>query len=136
MWASKLSLYFLFLGLGLMSLSPNWLCYVLALTVYTLSVPVPDSLRSFSTGQIGNKEEVEKLYLRIGMVETIAGAISTALWSGVFPSVLGKGWLVERSVFLGCLLVLTIAVLFLFCGSWRNLGWESGRKEKRWRGRR
>jgi hypothetical protein len=73
------------------------------LTVYTLGTPLPDSLRSFSTGLIGNKEDVEMLYLGIDMMETIAGMVSTALWSGLLSSVLGNGWVLERAVFWCCL---------------------------------
>ena len=61
-----------------MRVAPNWLSYVLALTVYTLSAPLSDSLQSFSIGLIGNKEEVEMFYLGIRMIETIAGMVSTA----------------------------------------------------------
>lgn len=97
---------FLLMGLGLMSVAPNRICYVLALTVCTLSIPLSDSLRSFSTGLISDKEEIEKLYLGIGMLETIGGMIATALWSGLFSSVLGRGWILERIPFWGCLVII------------------------------
>jgi hypothetical protein len=102
MRVSKIALYFLFLGLAFMSVAPTRVSWVVAVTVYTLGTPLPDSLRSFSTCMIGGKEDLEKLYLGIGMVQTIGGLISTALWSGLFSSVLGRGWLLERTVFWGC----------------------------------
>jgi len=89
-----------------MSIAPTRVCYVLALMVYTLSIPLVDSLRSFSTGLVSEGEEVEKLYLGISMVETIGGMIATALWSGLFSSVLGKGWVLERTPFWGCLVIM------------------------------
>ena len=99
MFVSKFSLMFLFVGLGLMSIAPTSLCYVLAVTVCTLSTPLVDSLRSFSTGLVSEKEEIEKLYLGISMVETVGGMISTAVWSGLFSNVLGRGWILERTPF-------------------------------------
>jgi hypothetical protein len=108
MLVSKISLLFLFLGLGLMSIAPTRMTYILALTVFTLSVPLGDSLRSFSTGLIGDKEEMEKLYLGIGMLETVGGMIATAMWSGLFSNVLGKGWWLERTPFWGCLGIMAL----------------------------
>ena len=106
MLVSKSSLMFLFMGLGLRGVAPTRVYYVLALTISTLGAPVVDSLRSFSTGLISEKEDVEKLYLGISMVETIGGMIATAVWSGLFSNILGKGWILERMPFWGCLLTI------------------------------
>jgi len=68
-----------------------------------------DSLRSFSTGIIGDGEEMEKLYLGIGLTETLGGMASSVMWTGLFSQVVGKGWWVERLPFWG-VLVCMIAV--------------------------
>ena len=47
------------------------------------------------------------------MLETIGGMIATALWSGLFSSVLGKGWFLERAPFWGCLAILGVVWLVL-----------------------
>lgn len=86
-----------------MSVAPNRISYVLSLTVYTLATPLVDNLRGFSTGLMSEKEEVEKLYLGIGMVETLGGMVATVVWSDLFSCVLGKGWVVERTPFWACL---------------------------------
>jgi hypothetical protein len=46
-----------------MSVAPTRVCYALALTAYTLAIPLIDSLRSFSIGLTSERGEVEKLYL-------------------------------------------------------------------------
>ena len=89
-----------------MSVAPTRVCYVLALTVYKLATPLVDSLRSFSTGLTTEKEEVETLYLGIGMMEMIGRMMATAMWNVLFSEVVGKGWVVERTPFWGCLVVM------------------------------
>jgi hypothetical protein len=55
-----------------------------------------------------NKEAVEQLYMGIGMVETMAGMVATASWSGDFSRVLGMGYWFLRAPFLvsSCILLL------------------------------
>lgn len=63
-----------------------------------------DSLRSFSTGLLGGDVGgVEKLYLGIGLVETLGNMVASVGWMGVYARVLGGGWWLERLPFWGVL---------------------------------
>lgn len=50
---------------------------------------------------ISAKEELDKLYLGIGMVQTCAGMVGTAGWSAAYAAVVERGWLVQRLLFVG-----------------------------------
>lgn len=82
-----------------MGFAPEKVTYILALTLWKLGHGLVDALRSYVTGLLENKEDLEQLYMGIGMVETLAGMIATAAWSGLFAMVLGKGYFVSRLPF-------------------------------------
>lgn len=88
-------------GLLGMGFAPNKAAYVASVTVWTLGVGWNDSLRSFVTGIVaaGGNEDLDKMYLGIGMVETCAGIIGTAGWSAAYARVVGGGYLLKRSLF-------------------------------------
>ena len=86
-----------------MALAPGRVTYIVAISVYTLGSGVLDSLRSFATGLVGGRDEVENLYLGMGFATTLGGMVASALWSGVLSAVLGKGWVLERIPFWGVL---------------------------------
>jgi FtsH-binding integral membrane protein len=72
-----------------------------------------DSLRSYSTNLIDNKDEVQKLYLGIGLATTLGGMASSAMWSGTLSAALGKGWFLERAPFWGVLIALLAVAFFI-----------------------
>jgi hypothetical protein len=102
------------LGLILMALAPSRETYVIAMAVWTLGVGLSDSLRSYVTGLLESKEAVEKLYLGIGMVETLGGMLATAFWSGILAEVLGKGYWLERIPFVASSAILVVVLGFVF----------------------
>ncbi len=103
---TKLSVCACVLGILCMGFAPDRGLYIAAVTLHTLSCALSDSLRSFVTrvmhrdGGVG-KGDIEKLYLGIGMVETVGGMLATAAWSGLFAKVIGGGYWMERTSFLG-----------------------------------
>ncbi|KAG4437358.1 hypothetical protein IFR05_007164 [Cadophora sp. M221] len=88
------------LGILCVGFAPGKVSYILALMVWKLGHGLMDALRSYVTGLLETKEDVEQLYLGIGMMETLGGMIATAAWSGLFAKVLGKGYLVSRLPFM------------------------------------
>jgi hypothetical protein len=102
-YLTSVSLAFAALGLSLMAISLNRFFYIGAITVFTLGSGLLDSLRSFATGLMGDKEEVENLYIGIGLVETLGGMAATAGWNWIFSEVLGAGWMLRRAPFWGAL---------------------------------
>ncbi|KAH9220143.1 hypothetical protein DL95DRAFT_456676 [Leptodontidium sp. 2 PMI_412] len=87
-------------GILCVGFAPGKVSYIMALTVWKLGHGLIDALRSYVTGLLERKEDVEQLYLGIGMMETLGGMIATAVWSGLFATVLGKGYLVSRLPFM------------------------------------
>lgn len=103
------------LGLVLIALAPTRAAYVGAIAVYTLGSGVFDALRSFVTANAGIVVGGEggglgELYLAIGMVETIGNTIASMGWGGALAVVLGRGYWVERSLFVAAAGVLMVVL--------------------------
>ncbi|EKD18323.1 hypothetical protein MBM_03316 [Drepanopeziza brunnea f. sp. 'multigermtubi' MB_m1] len=112
-------------GVIWMGFAPGRVGYILAITLWNLSYGMTDALRSYVTGVIRNKEEVEQLYLGIGMAEMMAGIIASAAWAGVFAKVVGSGYLLTRLPFIGS------AIVFVGCFT---CVWALGRFDDRRKG--
>jgi hypothetical protein len=112
-FVTKASIIFAAVGILCMGFAPSRVTYILAVTTFTLGSAMDDSLRSFVTGLMENKEAVQQLYIGIGMVSTVGGMLATAVWTGVFSKVLGMGsWLV-RIPFVVCSAILLTAFVFV-----------------------
>ncbi|KAG9244379.1 hypothetical protein BJ878DRAFT_550621 [Calycina marina] len=119
---SGVCLSFHFIGLLCMALSPSRIPYIMSISVYTLGTGLPDSFRSFATGVMGEKEEVEKLYLGMGLMSTFGGMAASKVWSWLFVYGLGKRWAAERAPFWGVLGVVCVMGLIL----WRLRSFAKG----------
>jgi len=107
------SLGAMFIGLLFMAFSPNRISYLISISVYTLGSGIPDSVRSFATGLMTNKEEIEKLYLGMGIMSTLGGMAASSMWSWIFSFGIGKMWAIERAPFWGALSVLLVVGFML-----------------------
>ena len=67
--------------------APAWF-FVLSLCVYTSGILLPDSLYSYGTFSLPPGETVAELYVRLGLVNTVASMIAGPLWSTLFSLVL------------------------------------------------
>lgn len=67
--------------------APAWF-FVLSLCVYTSGILLPDSLYSYGTFTLPPGETVAELYVRLGLVSTVASMIAGPLWSTLFSIVL------------------------------------------------
>ncbi|MCJ1281406.1 hypothetical protein MMC26_000725 [Xylographa opegraphella] len=62
--------------------------FMLALCVFTTGTGLVDSLYAYGTFSLPPGDQITELYLRLGLVQTIAGLIGAPLWSTVFSLVL------------------------------------------------
>ena len=67
--------------------APAWF-FVLSLCVYTSGILLPDSLYSYGTFTLPPGETVAELYVRLGLVNTVASMVAGPLWSTLFSIVL------------------------------------------------
>ena len=62
--------------------------FILSLCVYTSGIGLSDSLTAYGTCTLPAGESVSELYVRIGLINTIAALVGAPLWWGVFSLVL------------------------------------------------
>ena len=118
-----------FLGLLFMALSPNRIFYFFSISTFTMGVGITDSIRSFSTGLINDKEQVEKLYIGMALTTTLGGMAASAVWNWMLAEAMGRSWFVERAPFWGVLVGLCfMTVMFKLLG--RFAGGDKGRAEE------
>ena len=66
---------------------PAWF-FVWSLCVYTSGILLPDSLYSYGTFTLPAGDTVAELYVRLGLVNTVASIVAGPLWSTLFSMVL------------------------------------------------
>ncbi|KAI8629727.1 hypothetical protein F5Y19DRAFT_464418 [Xylariaceae sp. FL1651] len=91
LWVIKCSLALNVIGIFCAGVAPLRGFYIMSLFVYNLGAALPDALRSFVTSTMQDEEEVERLYMGISMVETIAGLLGTTVWSALFSASIRYG---------------------------------------------
>ncbi|KAL2070467.1 hypothetical protein VTL71DRAFT_13493 [Oculimacula yallundae] len=96
LFVSKISAGLHVAGIICLGFAPGKVSYILAMTVWKLGNGVVDAVRSYVTGLLESKEDVEQLYLGMGMVNMLAEMVSTAAWSDLFAKVLEKGYFGSR----------------------------------------
>lgn len=113
---TKMSIVLHAIGVLGQGFAPNKIAYIAATTLWTIGIGWNDSLRSFVTGMIVEKQELDKLYLGIGLIETCAAMIGTAGWSAAYAELMDADWLVRRLLFIvasGILMASLIGVIRL-----------------------
>ncbi|CZS88987.1 uncharacterized protein RAG0_00480 [Rhynchosporium agropyri] len=106
LFVAKISAGLHVVGILCLGFAPGKVSYIVAMTIYKLGIGLVDAVRSYATGLLETKEEVEQLYIGMGMVEMLGGMVATAAWSGLFSTVIGKGYLVSRLPFLASSVIL------------------------------
>jgi hypothetical protein len=107
LWAVKGSLAMNVMGIICVGVAPLRTLYIMSMLVYNLGSALTDALRSFVTSTMRDAKEIERLYMGISMVETIAGLVGTMLWTSVFSASLRYG-----GITLGRIPFFAAAVLF------------------------
>jgi hypothetical protein len=97
-------------GVVLMALAPTRELLIAAVVVGNFGAGTYDALRSFVTGLLGEKDEIEEFYVEIGIMETVGGMLGTVAWSVVFREVVGMGEWILRLPY-GLCAVLMVGVL-------------------------
>ena len=62
--------------------------FILSFCVYTSGSGLADSLTSYGTSSLPEGQKVDDLYVRTGLISTVAGLIGAPLWSGLFSLVI------------------------------------------------
>ena len=65
--------------------------FIASLCIFTSGTGLADSLCAYGTISLPPGEKIADFYLRIGLVQTIAGLVAAPLWSGIFSLVLKSG---------------------------------------------
>lgn len=90
-WVIRSSLALNVVGIICAGMAPLRSLYVMSLLVYNLGSALTDALRSFVTSTTREQKEVERLYMGITMVETMAGLLGTTVWSSLFSACMRYG---------------------------------------------
>ena len=65
--------------------------FIISLCVFTSGTGLVDSLYAYGTLSLPAGEHITEFYLRLGLVQTIAGLVGAPLWSLIFSLVLKSG---------------------------------------------
>ena len=76
------------IGLGFAGVFTSTGLFVSSLCVYTSGIGLNDSLTSYGTFSLTPGQTVADFYVRIGLVNLIAGLTAAPLWSGLFSFIL------------------------------------------------
>ena len=70
------------------AMAPSLAVYAGGSAIAAMGMGLSDALRSFATSTLSNKELIERLYVSIRTVQTLAAIVGTPLWSGFFVWIL------------------------------------------------
>lgn len=75
-------------GLGFSGVFTSASLFIASLCIYTSGIGLADSLTSYGTFSLAPGQTVADFYVRVGLINLIAGLTAAPLWSGLFSLVL------------------------------------------------
>ena len=75
-------------GLGFSGIFASAGLFVASLCIYTSGIGLADSLTSYGTFSLAPGQTVADFYVRVGLINSIAGLTAAPLWSGLFGIIL------------------------------------------------
>lgn len=75
-------------GLGFSGVFASAGLFIASLCIYTSGIGLADSLTSYGTFSLAPGQTVADFYVRVGLINTIAGLAAAPLWSGLFSFIL------------------------------------------------
>ena len=93
LFVTQASLVANMIGIVGLGLSAPVLLFILSLCVYTSGAGLADSLFAYGTHTLPSGEKVADLYVRLGLIGTVAALIGAPLWSVLFSVVLKSEWI-------------------------------------------
>lgn len=92
--------------------APSLPVYAVGVAIGATGMGLSDALRSFATSALASKELVQRLYMSIRTVQTLAAIVGTPLWSGFFVWILHHPNVPRGLLYLGYAGVLSVCLLF------------------------
>ena len=99
------------LGNLVISAAPSLTFYAVGVAIAATAMGLSDAMRSFATSALSNKELVQRLYMSIRTVQTLAAIIGTPLWSGFFMWILAHPSLPRGLLFIGNACIMLVCLL-------------------------
>ena len=75
-------------GLGFSGIFASAGFFTVSLYIYTSGIGLVDSLTSYSTFSLAPGQTVANFYMRVGLINTIAGLTAAPFWSALFSLIL------------------------------------------------
>jgi hypothetical protein len=104
-------------GALIIAAAPSLAVYAAGVAVAATGIGISDALRSFATSALSDKDLVQRLYISIRTVQTLAAIVGAPLWSGSFVWLIGHPNLSRGSLYLeyACLVsVCLVLAMFLW----------------------
>jgi hypothetical protein len=98
-------------GALIIATAPSLAAYAVGVAVGATGIGVSDALRSFATSTLSDKDLVQRLYISIRTVQTLAAIVGAPLWSGFFVWLLDHPNLSRGSLYLGNAFLVFVCLL-------------------------
>jgi len=98
-------------GALIIATAPSLAAYAVGVAVAATGIGVSDALRSFATSALSDKDLVQRLYISIRTVQTLAAIVGAPLWSGFFVWLLDHPNLSRGSLYLGNAFLIFVCLL-------------------------
>jgi len=105
------SLMVTIVGVLIIASAPSLLAYGMGVAVAATGIGLSDALRSLATTALSDKDLVQKLYMSIRTVQTLAAMIGAPLWSGFFVWLLDHPSVSRGTLYLGHALIMFLCLL-------------------------
>jgi hypothetical protein len=100
-------------GALIIAMAPSLAVYAMGVAVAATGVGVSDSLRSFATRSLSDKDQIQRLYMSIRTVQTLAAIIGAPLWSSFFVWLLDHPAVSRGSLYLGNAFLVFVCLLLV-----------------------
>lgn len=98
-------------GALIIATAPSLAAYAVGVAVAATGMGLSDALRSFATSALSDKDLVQRLYISIRTVQTLAAMVGAPLWSGFFVWLLNHPNLSRGSLYLGNAFLVFVCLL-------------------------
>ncbi|KAI0505162.1 hypothetical protein F5B22DRAFT_628771 [Xylaria bambusicola] len=110
-WVITASMIALLTGTLTMAMAPSLVVYTIGVAISAMGVGVADALRSFATSALSDGDALERLYVCIRTMQSLASMAGTPLWSGLFLLILSNPLLPHGLLFVGNAFVYLVCLI-------------------------
>lgn len=98
-------------GALIIATAPSLAAYAVGVAVAATGIGASDALRSFATSTVSDKDLVQRLYISIRTVQTLAAIVGAPLWSGFFVWLINHPNVSRGSLYLGNASLILVSLL-------------------------